>query len=241
MEFSHTVTTTDLIALIAVLISILSVGVHIVLFKISDDRSAESNRLASEANSTAKSANEISNNALMLAKFEHKGKVLPNLSCTYASFEFYTPKPFVYLFLFNESHGEASISKMFSFPYAEIKNLDNDEIKYPIILKFNNHFILKLNYQIDLFDLLEEQDRIKWQKATDYESEQRFLKELDEPKRMEIFKYTQSWAERAHFEIFFTDEMKNEYSVSLSYNPEIRKFVGNPVALHPDNHPLKRK
>jgi hypothetical protein len=103
----------------------------------------KSDLIASEANSIAKKALEIS-------MFTYKGELLPNLSASFRTSAITQPGvlPRVNdiqcrMRLTNANRGRAVVSaiSMFAGPNVNLTGLDGSPIRYPIVLGYNNYHV----------------------------------------------------------------------------------------------------
>lgn len=195
------INTSDIIAFIAVIISILSVGVHVVLFKISDSRSEESNRLASEANTT-------SSQALNIALFSHKKEIQPMFTAEYIT-DKDSNHVYIEFMIRNVSRGKAFIYYVEILTNRRAKLLDTEHksFNYPIVIGQNQveAFILKLEkIPADVWSFIVGQAP---------------QNNVDEVKKALKF-----MAELAYLKIYFEDELGSKYQTVLHYKPDEGKF-----------------
>lgn len=213
----------NILAFIAILISIVSVIVHIVLFKISDSRSEESNKLAMDANITSRNANEISNKAndishraLDVARFSQKKEYQPKF--TGVKDEIIISDYFDgNIVLRNESHGKGEIY-LINDEATEMLILGDDgrELTYPITLRYNQTLRITARIPKHIADLYEEdygREALEQKKGEDIRRHRDLRKKL-------ILNHV----EDTFIKILFMDQIGTRYESFLKYDENIKSF-----------------
>lgn len=203
---------TLVIAALAFFGSIVSILINILLNFNSDLTARQANKLAIQAN-------DISNKALEISEFVHKGNLLPSLSIKVATgYVFPDGSTHLLFILNNESRGKATIIqlKIISL-FGHIEKLlhNKQEPQFPKTLSFNNFIVLEAVFT----------DKFKKSIKRMYEHSEE--KENDFDKESGIF--LQRSINNSRIDICFEDESGTKYYSILTQKDVPNLFEGKPI------------